>query len=93
MSNSEKSMQCEQASPPLAMGRSITLQVGERWFVTTAETITHERIFFAALFSGRWDNVEADGSDFIDADPELFEHILRYLRRGVLPTGARYWFR
>lgn len=40
---------------------------------------------FAALLSGRWDHERADGSFFIDADPELFEHVLRYLRHSVLP--------
>jgi len=45
-----------------------------------------ESAFFAALFSGRWDNADADGFFFIDADPDLFEHILRYVRRG----GASY---
>lgn len=38
-----------------------------------------------SCLSGRWDNALADGSYFIDADPTLFEHILRYPRRGVLP--------
>ncbi|KAK6591828.1 hypothetical protein H4I96_12105 [Botrytis cinerea] len=66
-------------------GRSITLQVGERRFVTTLDTLTHESAFFAALLPGRWDNQEIDGSYFIDADPELFDHILCYLRRSVLP--------
>ncbi|KAF5873562.1 uncharacterized protein Bfra_005025 [Botrytis fragariae] len=69
-----------------AAGGPITLQVGERRFVTTKNTMTGESPFFAALFSGRWDsNEQADGSYFIDADPDLFEHILRYLRRSVLP--------
>ncbi|KAM0159752.1 hypothetical protein ACHAQE_004798 [Botrytis cinerea] len=69
-----------------AAGGPITLQVGERRFVTTMNTMTGESPFFAALLSGRWDsNEQADGSYFIDADPDLFEHILRYLRRSVLP--------
>ncbi|TEY39010.1 hypothetical protein BOTCAL_0472g00030 [Botryotinia calthae] len=69
-----------------AAGGPITLQVGERRFVTTRNTMTGESHFFAALLSGRWDsNEQADGSYFIDADPDLFEHILRYLRRSVLP--------
>ncbi|TGO62778.1 hypothetical protein BCON_0017g00190 [Botryotinia convoluta] len=72
--------------PASAAGGPITLQVGERRFVTTKNTMTGESPFFAALLSGRWDsNEQADGSYFIDADPDLFEHILRYLRRSVLP--------
>jgi hypothetical protein len=47
--------------------------------------LTRESGFFSALLSGRWDNERTDGSYFIDADPELFKHILRYLRRRVLP--------
>ncbi len=85
MSNSEKPIQGEDNSAPFAMRRSITLQVGERQFITMAETMTQESAFFAALLSERWDNADADGSYFIDADPDLFEHILRYLRRGVFP--------
>jgi hypothetical protein len=41
--------------------------------------------FCAALLSGRWDNAQADGLYFIDAGPELFKHLVRYLRRSVLP--------
>lgn len=85
MSNSEKPIQGEHDSAPFPTRRSITLQVGERRFITMAKTMTQESAFFAALLSGRWDNAETDGSYFIDADPDLFEHILRYLRRGVLP--------
>ncbi|KAF7901774.1 uncharacterized protein EAF01_007073 [Botrytis porri] len=72
--------------PVSAAGSPVTLQVGERRFVTTKNTMTGESPFFAALLSGRWDsNEQVDGSYFIDADPNLFEHILRYLRRSVLP--------
>ncbi|KAF2136044.1 uncharacterized protein K452DRAFT_345156 [Aplosporella prunicola CBS 121167] len=45
-----------------------------------------ESIFFSCLLSGRWENTLLDGSYFIDADPNLFEHILRYLRRGIAPV-------
>jgi len=72
-------------SPAPAVDSQITLQVGERHFITTHETLVAESHFFASLLSGRWDNAQEDGSYFIDADANLFEHILRYLRRGVLP--------
>ncbi len=65
--------------------QQITLQVGERRFVTRHDTLTQESGFFSSLLSGRWENAEADGPYFIDADGDLFVHILRYLRRGVLP--------
>ena len=42
--------------------------------------------FFASLLSDRWqDSRSDDGLYSIDADPDLFAHILCYLRRGVLP--------
>ena len=84
MSSSENSIESTHASP--ATERQITLHIGERRFVTAAHMITQESGFFAALLSGHWDNRQADGLYFIDADAELFEHILRYLRRGVLPV-------
>ena len=72
-------------SASLAADVQVHLQVGERHFTTTRETLISESAFFASLLSGRWSNSLPDGSYFIDADPTLFEHILRYLRRGVLP--------
>lgn len=64
----------------------IALQVGERRFLTTRSTLTHESAFFSSLLSDRWSHTaQADGSYFIDADPDIFVHILRYLRRGVYP--------
>lgn len=65
--------------------RIVTLQVGERHFTTSRETLVSESGFFASLLSGNWGSARSDGSYFIDADPEIFEHILRYLRRGILP--------
>ena len=63
----------------------IVLQVGERRFRTTAETLSNAT-YFDSRVSGRWEsNRSSDGSYFVDADPALFEHILRYLRREQLP--------
>jgi hypothetical protein len=67
-----------------ADGQPITLQVGERKFTTTPETLK-ESEFLAAMLSGRWSAVKIDGVYLIDADRALFEHILRYIRRGVFP--------
>ncbi|OAA65543.1 mitochondrial carrier protein [Niveomyces insectorum RCEF 264] len=63
----------------------VELQVGERRFTTTRDTLVGESQFFAVLLSGRWENVLGDDAYFVDADPALFEHILRYLRRSVFP--------
>lgn len=39
------------------------------------------------MLSGRWASKPSDdGSLFIDADPDVFQHVLRYLQRGVLPV-------
>ncbi|KAH8656708.1 hypothetical protein BGZ60DRAFT_384641 [Tricladium varicosporioides] len=63
----------------------IQLQVGEKRFLTTRETLADAK-FFDPLLSGRWEsNKQHNGSYFINADASLFEHILRYLRRGLLP--------
>ncbi|PWY86595.1 hypothetical protein BO94DRAFT_546819 [Aspergillus sclerotioniger CBS 115572] len=70
------------SSPP---DRRLTLQVGERIFTTTRSTLS-ESTFLDSLLSSRWtSNALPDGSYFIDVDPTLFEHILRYLRRGIYP--------
>ncbi|KAE8150038.1 BTB/POZ protein [Aspergillus avenaceus] len=64
----------------------VTLQVGDRRFTTTHDTLVSQSTFFDALLSSRWaHNQQSDGSYFVDADPDLFEHILRFLRRGVCP--------
>ncbi|KAL7940574.1 BTB/POZ protein [Trichoderma barbatum] len=62
----------------------ITLQVGERRFYTTKDTLTCDSEYFKARFN-RWNDSDADGSYFIDGDPTLFEVILQYLRTGRPP--------
>ncbi|KAL4912137.1 BTB/POZ protein [Aspergillus aurantiobrunneus] len=62
----------------------VELQVGERRFTTTRTTLLNGSTFFEALLSSRWNNAQK-GPYFIDADPDIFEHILRFLRRGVFP--------
>lgn len=64
----------------------IQLQVGERCFVTFATTLTEKSTYFRSLFSERWSSIQRDGSYFIDADPSIFEHVLRYLRQRVFPV-------
>ncbi|KAI2634777.1 BTB/POZ protein [Hypomontagnella submonticulosa] len=64
----------------------VTLQVGERRFTTLRGTLVTESTYFAARLSGRWHDSNEDGSYFIDADPGIFEHILRYLRNGNFPV-------
>ncbi|KAK6955728.1 hypothetical protein Daesc_003371 [Daldinia eschscholtzii] len=66
-------------------GDRVTLQVGERRFTTLRDTLV-ESSYFAARLSGRWNDADADGSYFVDANPALFEHILTYLRSGNFPV-------
>jgi phytoene desaturase (3,4-didehydrolycopene-forming) len=76
-----------QENTPLgpATGEPITLQVGGRRYTTFRSTLTDGSNYFARLFSAEWQRPQADGSYLIDADEELFLHILRYLRSGALP--------
>jgi BTB/POZ domain-containing protein KCTD9 len=63
---------------------AISLQVGERHFVTLKSTLKKKSSFFRALLTEEWQNSRSlDDSYFVDADSDLFVHILRYLRRGV----------
>ncbi|KAL8726740.1 MAG: hypothetical protein Q9166_006535 [cf. Caloplaca sp. 2 TL-2023] len=63
----------------------ITLQVGEQRFNVTKETLSGSKMLEAKI-SGRWDSdKQSDGSYFVDADPEIFKPILRFLRHGVYP--------
>ncbi|KAI4859087.1 BTB/POZ protein [Hypoxylon rubiginosum] len=64
----------------------VTLQVGERRFTTLRDTLRSESSYFAARLSSRWNDTDEDGSYFIDADPAMFEHVLRYLRSGNFPV-------
>lgn len=64
----------------------IVLKVGERCFETFHTTLTGESDYFAAALSGRWGNTGGiDGNYFIDTDPDVFQHILGYLRTGTPP--------
>ena len=85
MSGSETSVQGEGITLPPLTSETVKLQVGERQYLATAGNLTRESHFFQELFSGDRGNKQSDGSYFIDADPELFQHILQYLRRGILP--------
>ncbi|KAG6115691.1 hypothetical protein E4U13_002565 [Claviceps humidiphila] len=60
----------------------ITLLVGKRTFTTTRRTLIRESGYFKQRFSTTWGQIPPY---FIDADPALFEHILRYLRHPIFP--------
>ena len=69
--------------------KPIKLQVGERHFQTTPETLLNGSDYFASLLSGRWDvntaTATEDRSYFIDFNGDVFAHILDYLRDGIFP--------
>ncbi|KAG6179861.1 hypothetical protein E4U27_003026 [Claviceps purpurea] len=77
------------ASQTGASHTRIKLLVGERTFITTRATLIRESQFFSRNFSGPWAEPPQDGIYFVDADPALFEHILRYLRQSVFPLFYR----
>ncbi|KAG6148258.1 hypothetical protein E4U37_007546 [Claviceps purpurea] len=77
------------ASQTGASHTRIKLLVGERTFITTRDTLIRESPFFRRHFSGPWAEPPQDGIYFVDADPALFEHILRYLRQSVFPLFYR----
>lgn len=74
----------------------IGLNVGGRKFYTHQSTLTNGSAYFAARFSGNFgtdDSItDEDGREvyFIDASPELFEHILGFLRRGIPTWPKKY---
>lgn len=78
--------------PPPSTTNPITLNVGGRLFTTWPSTLTAHSPFFAALLSDRWadDTRRVDGNLFVDANPDLFVHVLNYLRRSVSPI---FWSR
>ncbi len=77
-----------QTGQTLCSTEQVVLNVGGQRFTTTIGTLVDRSDFFAALFSGRWTIPrQTDGSIFVDADPGVFAHVLRYLRRGVFPLA------
>ncbi|KAL9054422.1 MAG: hypothetical protein Q9162_004144 [Coniocarpon cinnabarinum] len=69
-----------------AAERPITIEVGERSFKTLPSTLTGESPYFASKLSGRWTSGGSDDQRlFIDADPDMFRHVLRYLQHGTFP--------
>lgn len=85
---SARKAEAARARPSLGMRlqkrRIVRLQVGETAFVTTHHTLCKESTFFQSLLSDRSQQL-LNGAYFVDADPELFTHILRYLRHGIYP--------
>lgn len=67
----------------------IDLNVGGRYFTTLLSTLTKDPdSMLAAMFSGRHPvSKDKDGRYFIDADGDVFSHIIEYLRFQKLPPA------
>ena len=63
-----------------------TIKTLQRSFMTDPDRWLGRSLYFQNLFSGKWGDKQEDGSYFIETDAHIFEHILRYLRTGVLPV-------
>ncbi|KAL8660767.1 MAG: hypothetical protein Q9202_006234 [Teloschistes flavicans] len=73
--------------PPPSSSKPLVLQVGAERFMTTAATLSRSAML-AAKISDHWNSEkQADGSYFLDADPEIFKYVLRFLRHGVYPLA------
>jgi hypothetical protein len=60
----------------------MTLNVGGRKFQTRTDTLRAESGLFRHQLSDRFTwTAQEDGVHFLDADPDLFEHLLRFMRR------------
>lgn len=64
-----------------AASERVELQIGEKKFSTTKATIAGSRVLSNLVSLP----APADGPYFVDADPSIFEHVLRYLRTGIFP--------
>ncbi|KAL8824511.1 MAG: hypothetical protein Q9170_008129 [Blastenia crenularia] len=84
MSDIEDTLAPETSTLPQSASKAVILRVGETYFHTTTDTLSGSGMLSAML--ERWDtNKQPDGSFPIDADPEIFRYVLRFLRSGVYP--------
>lgn len=63
----------------------ITLQVGERRFTTYERILTEGSPWFEAQLKSWRKNARNDGPFFVDVDPDVFQHVLRFLQSDVFP--------
>ncbi|KAH7088826.1 hypothetical protein FB567DRAFT_318876 [Paraphoma chrysanthemicola] len=59
----------------------ITLDIGSRTFKTSLSTLQESGLFRQQLSERYTWAPQVDGSYFLDADPDLFAHLLRFMRR------------
>jgi len=72
----------EDATKATRYPKNLLLDIGGRMFKVARNTLESESGLFRSQLSSlfTW-TPEPDGSYFLDADPDLFEHLLRYMRR------------
>ncbi|KAJ3174076.1 hypothetical protein HDU88_000043 [Geranomyces variabilis] len=63
----------------------VKLNVGGREFLAGQSSLTIKSPYFATLLGGGFSHQLVNDHIFIDADPDMFGHILRYLRRLQYP--------
>ena len=81
-----ENMPATESQPLAEPDPEIVLRIGGQRFHTRRSTLVEGSPFFTSFFSETWRNPQSsDGTYFLDADPNLFPHILAYMRRGVLP--------
>lgn len=73
----------------------VHLNIGGNEFSTTVDTLTQPKLnsMLAAMFSGRHNIVCQDaekGLVLIDRDGTHFQHILNWLRDGIVPNCSKY---
>lgn len=64
----------------------VLLEVGERRFTTTVDTLVQESALFLDLITRKKEEVQPKLQFFMDLDGDVFAHILQYLRSGVFPV-------
>ncbi|KAF2086365.1 hypothetical protein K490DRAFT_66919 [Saccharata proteae CBS 121410] len=63
---------------------TITLNVGGR-DITTLRSTLERSDYFAKMLRGLWKETGPDHVHFVDEDPDIFIHLLRYMRHGLAP--------
>lgn len=66
----------------------VRLDVRGRKINTTVATLTNDCGYFQTFFSGEWVIPKLpDGSVSVNEDPDLFEHLLKFLQYGAFPRA------
>ena len=82
MSHDQTSTDTATPSADTSYPKNLVLDIGGRKFKVARNTLEEESGLFQRQFSVCYSwTPELDGSYFLDADPDLFEHLLRYMRR------------